>query len=204
MGGGRREVAGYPDAYYVEPAIVRMPGQTELVRRETFAPILYVMSYTDLEEAIAVHNGVPQGLSSSIFTGDQREAERFLSADGSDCGIVNVNIGTSGRRDRRRVRRREVDRWRPRVRLGRLARLHAPGDQHRQLLGRAAAGPGRGVWLRSVPSADAPEVLVKAVWRRPRHRSRRSSSTSARAWLRSAAEALATSSSISRSATAPG
>ena len=96
VGGGRREAAGYPDAYYVEPAIVRMPGQTELVRRETFAPILYVMTYGDLEEAIGIHNGVPQGLSSSIFTGDQREAELFLSSEGSDCGIVNVNIGTSG------------------------------------------------------------------------------------------------------------
>ncbi len=95
-GGGRREVAGAPDAYYVEPALVRMPAQTDLVRRETFAPILYVMSYRELEEAIALHNGVPQGLSSSIFTRDQREAERFLASDGSDCGIVNVNIGTSG------------------------------------------------------------------------------------------------------------
>jgi aldehyde dehydrogenase (NAD+) len=96
VGGGRREVAGYPDAYYVEPAIVRMPAQTELVRRETFAPILYVMTYGDLAEALGIHNGVPQGLSSSIFTGDQKEAEYFLSSEGSDCGIVNVNIGTSG------------------------------------------------------------------------------------------------------------
>jgi aldehyde dehydrogenase (NAD+) len=96
VGGGRREVAGYPDAYYAEPTLVRMPAQTELVQRETFAPILYVMSYREFDEAIALHNGVPQGLSSSIFTRDQREAERFMAADGSDCGIVNVNIGTSG------------------------------------------------------------------------------------------------------------
>jgi len=96
VGGGRRAAAGLPNAYYVEPAIVRMPAQTGLVRRETFAPILYVMTYREFEDAIALHNGVPQGLSSSIFTGDQREAERFLSSDGSDCGIVNVNIGTSG------------------------------------------------------------------------------------------------------------
>ncbi len=96
VGGGRRAAAGLPNAYYVEPAIVRMPAQTELVRRETFAPVLYVMTYRDFEDAIALHNGVPQGLSSSIFTGDQREAERFLSSDGSDCGIANVNIGTSG------------------------------------------------------------------------------------------------------------
>jgi aldehyde dehydrogenase (NAD+) len=95
-GGARRPVAGYGDAYYVEPALVRMPAQTELVRRETFAPILYVMTYRQLEDAIALHNAVPQGLSSSIFTRDQREAERFMASDGSDCGIVNVNIGTSG------------------------------------------------------------------------------------------------------------
>ncbi len=96
VGGERRELAGVPDAYYVEPALVRMPSQTDLVRRETFAPLLYVMTYRDFDEAIAVHNDVPQGLSSSVFTRDQREAERFLAADGSDCGIVNVNIGTSG------------------------------------------------------------------------------------------------------------
>jgi aldehyde dehydrogenase (NAD+) len=96
VGGGRRDVVGHPNAYYVDPAIVRMPAQTELVRRETFAPILYLMTYRDFADAIALHNDVPQGLSSSIFTRDQREAERFLAADGSDCGIVNVNIGTSG------------------------------------------------------------------------------------------------------------
>jgi aldehyde dehydrogenase (NAD+) len=95
-GGARRPVADCRDAYYAEPALVRMPAQTELVRRETFAPLLYVLTYADLSEAIAIHNDVPQGLSSSIFTRDQREAERFLAADGSDCGIVNVNIGTSG------------------------------------------------------------------------------------------------------------
>jgi aldehyde dehydrogenase (NAD+) len=96
VGGGRREADGAPHAYYAEPALVRMPGQTDLVRQETFAPILYLMTYRELEEAIALHNGVPQGLSSSIFTRDQREAERFMAPDGSDCGIVNVNIGTSG------------------------------------------------------------------------------------------------------------
>jgi len=96
VGGQRREVAGNDEAYYVEPTIVRMPRQTEIVRSETFAPVLYVLTYRDFAEAIALHNGVPQGLSSSIFTGDQREAERFMTADGSDCGIVNVNIGTSG------------------------------------------------------------------------------------------------------------
>ncbi|MDR8020104.1 L-piperidine-6-carboxylate dehydrogenase [Nesterenkonia aerolata] len=95
--GGQRVLADeFPDAYYVEPAIVRMPQQTEVVREETFAPILYVMTYQDLDEAISLHNEVPQGLSSAIFTSDQAEAEIFLSARGSDCGIANVNIGTSG------------------------------------------------------------------------------------------------------------
>jgi aldehyde dehydrogenase (NAD+) len=86
----------YPDAAYVRPAIVEMPGQTAIVREETFAPILYVLRYTDLGEAIAMHNDVPQGLSSCIFSTDVRETETFLSAVGSDCGIANVNIGPSG------------------------------------------------------------------------------------------------------------
>jgi aldehyde dehydrogenase (NAD+) len=79
-----------------EPALVRLHEQTSIVRQETFAPILYAIPYDHLEEAIALNNAVPQGLSSSIFTQNQAEAERFMSADGSDCGIVNVNIGTSG------------------------------------------------------------------------------------------------------------
>ncbi len=81
---------------YMRPALVRMPMQTAVVREETFAPLLYVMAYSTLSEAIAMQNDVPQGLSSSIFTLDQREAEEFMSSSGSDCGIVNVNIGTSG------------------------------------------------------------------------------------------------------------
>ena len=81
---------------FVEPAIIRMPKQTPLVCEETFAPILYIMEYDTLDEAIALHNGVPQGLSSAIFTTNLLTAEHFLSASGSDCGIANVNIGTSG------------------------------------------------------------------------------------------------------------
>ena len=96
VGGGRRLADEAPDAWYVEPALVRMPEQTDIVRQETFAPVLYVLPYRTLEEAVALNNGVPQGLSSSIFTSDQAEAERFLATDGSDCGIANVNIGTSG------------------------------------------------------------------------------------------------------------
>ena len=93
--GGERVELG-PNCYYVRPAVVRMSAQTELVHRETFAPILYILPYDELDEAIALNNAVPQGLSSSIFTLDMREAERFMASDGSDCGIVNVNIGTSG------------------------------------------------------------------------------------------------------------
>ncbi|MBT5779470.1 MAG: aldehyde dehydrogenase family protein [Rhodospirillaceae bacterium] len=95
--GGERVLADeYPDAYYVTPAIAEMPGQSKIVTEETFAPILYVMEYGGADEAIALHNDVPQGLSSCIFTNDMREAERFLSSEGSDCGIANVNIGPSG------------------------------------------------------------------------------------------------------------
>jgi aldehyde dehydrogenase (NAD+) len=81
---------------YVRPALVEMPRQTATVREETFAPILYVIGYDEFDEAIAIQNDVPQGLSSCIFTLDLREAERFLAASGSDCGIANVNIGPSG------------------------------------------------------------------------------------------------------------
>jgi aldehyde dehydrogenase (NAD+) len=95
--GGERLLADqFPDAWYVRPAMVEMPGQTSITLTETFAPILYVMRYSGLDEAIALHNEAPQGLASSIFTNDIREAETFLSAAGSDCGIVNVNIGPSG------------------------------------------------------------------------------------------------------------
>lgn len=105
VAGGTRVDVGGSDAYYVHPAIVRMPAQTDVVRSETFAPILYVLTYDDFDgsatgnvedSALGLHNAVPQGLSSSIFTLNVREAERFTAADGSDCGIANVNIGPSG------------------------------------------------------------------------------------------------------------
>lgn len=97
MGGERvREDLG-ADAWYVRPALVRMPRQSAVMERETFAPILYVVRYEgDTDEAIALQNAVPQGLSSAIFTASLGDAERFMSAAGSDCGIANVNIGTSG------------------------------------------------------------------------------------------------------------
>jgi aldehyde dehydrogenase (NAD+) len=96
VGGERVHVAPHSDAFYVRPALVEMPRQTGPVTCETFAPILYVMKYTEFEEALRLHNGVTQGLSSSIFTTDLREAEQFVSTEGSDCGIANVNIGPSG------------------------------------------------------------------------------------------------------------
>jgi aldehyde dehydrogenase (NAD+) len=95
-GGDPVQLDGLSGGCYTRPALVEMPRQTATVKRETFAPILYVLRYRDFDEAIALHNDVPQGLASSIFTTDLREAEKFLSSEGSDCGIANVNIGPSG------------------------------------------------------------------------------------------------------------
>ena len=95
FGGARAEV-GSEGGYYVHPALVEMPAQTGVVETETFAPILYVMRYKEFPAAIQMHNAVPQGLSSCVFTLDMREAESFMAANGSDCGICNVNIGPSG------------------------------------------------------------------------------------------------------------
>ena len=96
FGGRRRELPSFPDAFYVEPALVEMPAQTAIVHTETFAPILYIMRYREFSDALALNNAVPQGLSSAVFTTDLREAEIFVSSSGSDCGIANVNIGPSG------------------------------------------------------------------------------------------------------------
>ncbi len=95
-GGGRALASEYPEAYYVNPAIVELDSQTASMCEETFAPILYIVKYNDIDDAVAIQNAVPQGLSSAIFTTDVREAEGFIAAGGSDCGIANVNIGTSG------------------------------------------------------------------------------------------------------------
>ncbi|HEX8840271.1 MAG TPA: aldehyde dehydrogenase family protein [Sphingomicrobium sp.] len=96
LGDAIERVDAVPGGFYVRPAIVEVAAQEGTVLRETFAPILYVLRYRNIEEAIALNNAVPQGLSSSIFTTDLREAELFMSANGSDCGIANVNIGPSG------------------------------------------------------------------------------------------------------------
>ncbi len=95
--GGERVLADkYPKGFYVRPAIVDMPAQTDVVRRETFAPLLYALTYDDFDQALELHNDVTQGLSSCIFSNDLREVETFISASGSDCGMANVNIGPSG------------------------------------------------------------------------------------------------------------
>ena len=91
-GGGKPDRSGF----FVEPTIVKANAQMEITRQETFAPILYVFEYDDFDEAMAMHNSVDQGLSSAVFTESVRTSERFLSHEGSDCGIANVNIGTSG------------------------------------------------------------------------------------------------------------
>jgi len=96
VAGGLLEGEGYESGCYVKPCIFEAENHYEIVQHETFAPILYLMKYSELEDAIDMHNGVPQGLSSAIMTTNMREAELFLSVAGSDCGIANVNIGTSG------------------------------------------------------------------------------------------------------------
>lgn len=96
FGGERHTVAGNEKGFYVRPAIAEMPSQTKVVLTETFAPILYILKYTDFNEAIDANNAAHHGLSSCVFTTDMRESECFLSASGSDCGIANVNIGPSG------------------------------------------------------------------------------------------------------------
>jgi aldehyde dehydrogenase (NAD+) len=95
-GGDRLEDADFPGGCYMKPCLAIAKPDFEIVQHETFGPLLYLMTYRDFDEAIAIHNNVPQGLTSSIFTNDVREAEKFLSAVGSDCGIANVNTGTSG------------------------------------------------------------------------------------------------------------
>jgi aldehyde dehydrogenase (NAD+) len=95
-GGSRVTVKGCEGGYYVQPAIIRMKEQTSVVHQETFAPLLYIMTYKNFEEALHLQREVPQGLSSCIFTTDLRESELFLSASGSDCGIANVNTSSSG------------------------------------------------------------------------------------------------------------
>jgi aldehyde dehydrogenase (NAD+) len=95
-GGERLEGSKYPGGCYMTPCLANAKPDLDIVRHETFGPLLYLMTYRDFDEAIAINNGVPQGLTSAVFTNDMREAEKFISAAGSDCGIANINTGTSG------------------------------------------------------------------------------------------------------------
>ena len=96
LGGEQLDGPAFASGCYIKPALAEVPGNIPVVKEETFGPLLYLMKYDTLEEAIFLQNDVPQGLSSAIFTENLIEAEKFLSAAGSDCGIANVNIGTSG------------------------------------------------------------------------------------------------------------
>ena len=148
QGGERLMAARWPDAYYVKPALVEVDASLQIVACETFAPILYVMRYRDLAEAIALNNAVPQGLASSIFTRDLAEAERFMSAVGSDCGIVNVNIGPSGQRSA--------------VRSGERKRP-AAGASRAQIPGRPTCG-GRPIRSTSAAHCRSPKACA-STWR---------------------------------------
>ncbi len=100
FGGEKLNGAEFPGGCYMRPCLASAEHNFEIVKHETFGPLLYLMSYGDFDQALAMHNDVPQGLSSAIFTNDMREAEKFLSVVGSDCGIANINSGTSGSRNR--------------------------------------------------------------------------------------------------------
>ena len=145
QGGERVEGIAGDGAYYVRPALCEMPNQTGPVQRETFAPILYVMRFSELDEAIRLQNAVGAGLASCIFTLDVREAERFMSADGLGLRHRQRQHRAIGSGDRRRFRRREGDRRRPRGGLRFLESLHAPGHQHDQLRQTTAAGARRAI-----------------------------------------------------------
>ena len=145
FGGHRALQNEYPEAYYVHPSICEMPDQTDTVREETFAPLLYSLRYRDFDEAIAIHNDVPQGLSSCVFTTDVREAERFLSAEGSDCGIANVNIGPSGAEIGGAFGGEKATGGGRESGLGRVARLYAPRYEYGELRARPAARTGTGL-----------------------------------------------------------
>jgi acyl-CoA reductase-like NAD-dependent aldehyde dehydrogenase len=169
--GGRRFEPEAPRAFYAGPAIVRIAEQTEIVRQETFAPILYVMAYDSLKKAIAINNDVSQGLSSSIFTNEQSEAERSVSAEGSAGSATSTSGHLAPRSAGRSVARSRP--WWARVRLGRLEELHAPGHQHHQLLRSAASGPRRRIhclapdWASLGVGMSASESLLAKVRRPP-------------------------------------
>ena len=158
MGASPLEGPEFPGGHYVRPCIASAKNSFAIVQEETFAPILYVIGYgevsssrkksvDELVEAMQLHNDVPQGLSSAIFTEHIREAEYFLSHRGSDCGIANVNIGTSGAEIGGAFGGEKETGWGEGVRLGRLEGLYAATDQHHQLEHGVAVGPGNRVRL---------------------------------------------------------
>nr|WP_262984800.1 aldehyde dehydrogenase family protein [Sphingomonas daechungensis] len=149
LGGGLERVDGVAGGFYVRPTLVEVEQQEGRVLTETFAPILYVMRYRKFEDALRLNNEVPQGLSSAIFTNDLREAEQFVAAAGSDCGIANVNIGPSGRKSAGRSGR-EGNGWRTRKRLGQLESLYASADQHRELRQGPTARSGHSLQHRPI------------------------------------------------------
>ncbi len=127
---------------FVEPTIVRSRADMPIVREEIFAPVLHLIEFDTLEQAIAWHNDVPQGLSSAIFTDSVKSAERFLSAQGSDCGIANVNIGTSGAEIGGAFGGEKETGRRAGIGQRCVEGLHAAADGDSELVGRDAAGPG--------------------------------------------------------------
>jgi len=148
-GGGRAEMQGdLKGSHFVVPAIVCAKNEYKTVQDESFAPILHIIPVNDFDDAVAKLNGVPQGLTSAIFTRDIRKGERFLSAIGSDCDIAKINIGTSGAE----IGGEKGHRRRPRTRLRHLEILRAPSNQHGQLVRRFAVGPGHRIWLVERPS----------------------------------------------------
>ncbi len=130
---------------YVQPTLVRARPDMPILKEEIFAPILYIVEFDDLDQAIRWHNDVPQGLSSAMFTTSLISSETFLSHRGSDCGIANINLGHQRSGDRRRLRRRKGNRRRARIRQRLLESIHAPADQHHQLVGAIAARAGDSV-----------------------------------------------------------
>ena len=144
-GGDRLTV---PGGCYMKPCLATAKPDFEIVKHETFGPLLYLLTYRDFDEAIAIQNDVPQGLTSSIFTNDVREAEKFVSSVGSDCGIANVNTGTSGAEIGGAFGGEKEYRRRARERKRLLEELHAAPDEHDQFFQRAAACAGDSVRRR--------------------------------------------------------
>ena len=142
---GGKVLKPFGAATFVQPTIIEIENKAQIVQDETFAPILYVMKYKKIDQAFKLHNDVPQGLSSAIYTDSVNEGEAFLSYHGQRLRHRQHQHRHQRRRDRRRLRRREGDRRRPRVRLRFLEGVHAPADQHHQLGRRGPPGPGRGV-----------------------------------------------------------